>query len=66
MRSLINRLCIQELFYGSFFLLIGVGIAYQHGWEAGLKAFFYTMVFVQPAVVIMNRKAIKSVLSSKA
>ena len=62
MRTLLQMLFIQELFYGGFLVVLGFVIGLQHGWESGVKTFLYALLFIQPAIFLINKKIIKAAL----
>lgn len=57
-RNLIKYLISQELIYAGFCLVIAVIISFNHGLYPAIKAFGYCMLFLQPVIVIVNRKII--------
>jgi len=65
MKVLFHILFFQELFYGSFLVLLGFFIGIQHGWDSGVRTFLYALLFIQPVILLINWNIIKSVLWSK-
>lgn len=62
MRTLFQVIFIQELFYAGFLVVLGLFIGLQYGWGSGVRTFLYALLFVQPAIFLINREVIKSAL----
>ncbi|RZO86232.1 MAG: hypothetical protein EVA65_04695 [Oceanococcus sp.] len=58
MASLIRFLLVQELYYGAFLVVLAAAVALEHGWESGVRIFFYCLIFMQPIIFWVNRKVL--------
>ena len=59
---LVRILLMQEFYYGILVVILAVSVGLQHGWESGLRAFFYSFVFLQFIILLLNRKVIRATL----
>ncbi len=62
MHTIIKNLFIQELFFSGFLVVLGLIVGVQHGLQTGVRTFLYGLLFIQPAILVINIKIIKDVL----
>lgn len=63
MKALTSFLLLQEFYYGILAVVFGVSMGVLHGYDSGLKAGIYCLIFLQFVIFWTNRKVIKAFLN---